>query len=317
MSRHSAKFRIELANFIKYYGGIDVVFEQRRCRLKNYIRGQQIDAAFELTPSLDTYREVILQGNQHFHDIYKPAMLSCNHYLMRGRETVRCGHVRDRRDDCRRRIGFARRNASFAGPRTIELLPAGSPTRMKPAYFQSHNSGRDRWMISYLDVLTVLLILFVAIAARESPRPQVTVRVLNQSPLTRATLSIKSGDTSISKAIDLPPEAGERDEFIDMPSMKDVIEVQINAPDDLPADNNAWLVRQRVFPTIEVRDSIPDELQRMIQVYQKNRSANERAPGRVVVTTDSRHLAPNEIGVAVVRPAEAGHYERDVCSNPL
>jgi chemotaxis protein MotB len=37
---------------------------------------------------------------------------------------------------------------------------------MKPAYYQSQNSGRDRWMISYLDVLTILLILFVALAAQ-------------------------------------------------------------------------------------------------------------------------------------------------------
>jgi len=37
---------------------------------------------------------------------------------------------------------------------------------MKPAYYQSQNSGRDRWMISYLDVLTIMLILFVAIAAQ-------------------------------------------------------------------------------------------------------------------------------------------------------
>ncbi|HEV8416834.1 MAG TPA: OmpA family protein [Bryobacteraceae bacterium] len=37
---------------------------------------------------------------------------------------------------------------------------------MKPAYYQSQNTGRDRWMISYLDVLTIMLILFVAIAAQ-------------------------------------------------------------------------------------------------------------------------------------------------------
>jgi chemotaxis protein MotB len=37
---------------------------------------------------------------------------------------------------------------------------------MKPAYFESQNSGRDRWMVSYLDVLTILLILFVAMAAQ-------------------------------------------------------------------------------------------------------------------------------------------------------
>ena len=87
---HEEQFRIELANFIKYYGGIDVVFKQRRCRLKNYIRGQQIDAGFEMTPSLDTYREVILQGNQHFHDIYKPATLDdLIHKRVRGQAITR------------------------------------------------------------------------------------------------------------------------------------------------------------------------------------------------------------------------------------
>jgi chemotaxis protein MotB len=37
---------------------------------------------------------------------------------------------------------------------------------MKPAYFQNQSSGRDRWMVSYVDVLTILLILFVAMAAQ-------------------------------------------------------------------------------------------------------------------------------------------------------
>jgi chemotaxis protein MotB len=45
---------------------------------------------------------------------------------------------------------------------------------MKPAYFQKDTSGRDRWMVSYLDVLTILLILFVAIAAQalQTPPPK-------------------------------------------------------------------------------------------------------------------------------------------------
>lgn len=46
---------------------------------------------------------------------------------------------------------------------------------MKPAYFQSQNTGRDRWMVSYVDVLTIMLILFVAMAAqalRSAPQLQ-------------------------------------------------------------------------------------------------------------------------------------------------
>jgi chemotaxis protein MotB len=39
--------------------------------------------------------------------------------------------------------------------------------RRKPKYLQSENGGiRDRWLISYTDMVTILLILFVSIAAQ-------------------------------------------------------------------------------------------------------------------------------------------------------
>ncbi len=37
---------------------------------------------------------------------------------------------------------------------------------MKPRYLQQENTHRDRWTISYLDVVTILLIFFVAAAAK-------------------------------------------------------------------------------------------------------------------------------------------------------
>ena len=87
---HEEQFRNELAHFIKYYGGIDIVFEDRRCRLRNYIRGQRVDPVFAMSPSLDTYREVILHGNKHFHDIYKPATLDdLIHKRVRGQAIAR------------------------------------------------------------------------------------------------------------------------------------------------------------------------------------------------------------------------------------
>src|SRR5713101_2556846 len=36
---------------------------------------------------------------------------------------------------------------------------------MNPRYFQPGAGNRDRWMVSYMDVLTILLIFFVAVAA--------------------------------------------------------------------------------------------------------------------------------------------------------
>jgi chemotaxis protein MotB len=43
---------------------------------------------------------------------------------------------------------------------------------MKPNYLLADNSGqRDRWTVSYMDVLTILLIFFVAAAAKTIPVP--------------------------------------------------------------------------------------------------------------------------------------------------
>jgi chemotaxis protein MotB len=58
---------------------------------------------------------------------------------------------------------------------------------VKPAYFQNQNIGRDRWMVSYLDVLTVLLILFVAMAAQtlqNSQKKPAPAPVLAATPVT-------------------------------------------------------------------------------------------------------------------------------------
>ena len=43
---------------------------------------------------------------------------------------------------------------------------------MKPNYLRADSSGqRDRWTVSYMDVLTILLIFFVAAAAKTIPTP--------------------------------------------------------------------------------------------------------------------------------------------------
>ncbi|MDP9113515.1 MAG: flagellar motor protein MotB [Acidobacteriota bacterium] len=58
---------------------------------------------------------------------------------------------------------------------------------MKPAYYQAQHGGRDRWMVSYLDVLTILLILFVAMAAQTLQNSQKKpVPVVQAAPLAKA-----------------------------------------------------------------------------------------------------------------------------------
>jgi hypothetical protein len=101
---HERQFRTELAHFMKYYGGIDVVFDDRRCNLRNYVAGRKIDPAFDMSPNLDTYRDVVLDGDDEFQDIYKPASLSdLIHKRVRGEAIPRLALA------CRRmvRAGFS------------------------------------------------------------------------------------------------------------------------------------------------------------------------------------------------------------------
>lgn len=44
-------------------------------------------------------------------------------------------------------------------------------SHLKPKYLQTE-TARDRWMVSYMDVLTILLIFFVAVAAQSLERPK-------------------------------------------------------------------------------------------------------------------------------------------------
>ncbi|MGH9665217.1 MAG: flagellar motor protein MotB, partial [Bryobacteraceae bacterium] len=49
-----------------------------------------------------------------------------------------------------------------------------SAGRIRPRHYQTPASGHDRWMISYMDIVTILLILFVALAAQSLQHPQKT-----------------------------------------------------------------------------------------------------------------------------------------------
>jgi chemotaxis protein MotB len=57
---------------------------------------------------------------------------------------------------------------------------------LKPKYLQPEGVARDRWMVSYMDVLTILLIFFVAIAAKSlerGPEKPAVAPVLAKAPV--------------------------------------------------------------------------------------------------------------------------------------
>lgn len=53
-------------------------------------------------------------------------------------------------------------------------------SHLKPKYFQE-GTTRDRWMVSYMDVLTILLVFFVAMAAQSLERPKAKPAAAQQS----------------------------------------------------------------------------------------------------------------------------------------
>jgi flagellar motor protein MotB len=119
---------------------------------------------------------------------------------------------------------------------------------VKPAYLQRQNNGRDRWMVSYLDVLTVLLILFVAKAAQtaqiekthlQSPPPVVAVNTAlapMQQELEQSRLDVRRDSrgvvVSLPQALLFPP-GEDRINADAMPTVSAVAEALSKVPNQV------------------------------------------------------------------------------------
>jgi hypothetical protein len=111
----------------------------------------------------------------------------------------------------------------------------------------------------------------VAIAdlqVRAAPSPQAMVRLLNESPLNDTNLTV-SGANPIRVA--LPPAGTSRNFFVDLPSASQTVEASISPGGDIAADDHAWTIRHFIGPMLSVHVSLPPELQRMVEVYQRHR----------------------------------------------
>lgn len=142
----------------------------------------------------------------------------------------------------------------------------------------------------------------VMLAASATPRPQVMARIRNQSSQTSTTLTVESGGQPQRRQIDLPPRGGERDYFIDMPQLGDTVEAMLDLRDDIPADDKAWLVRERSWPRIAAGEGVSPELRRMIAVYE-SRHAPSAASQTLAIVSQLDAAPPSGPVVVVVAPA--------------
>lgn len=79
---------------------------------------------------------------------------------------------------------------------------------MKPKYLEPDSRSRDRWMISYVDVLTILLIFFISVAIRAQqpsappvPKPQIATPdpVLAPPPLSDLQRRLAAGGLDVHR----------------------------------------------------------------------------------------------------------------------
>jgi len=140
----------------------------------------------------------------------------------------------------------------------------------------------------------------VLLSARPSPRPQVMVRVRNDSPMASATLEVNvgdGGDAPVRRTIALPPAGGERDFYLDAKSLGRIVSATLIVPDDLEADHKAWLVKESAWPRVELSRAA-GELSRLVDIYIKLYPAGERS--RVVrVVGQVDELGPGESGIVI------------------
>ncbi len=90
------------------------------------------------------------------------------------------------------------------------MTPERALSRRGPAFFRETTSQRDRWVFSYTDVVTILLILFIAVAAQLSQerRPKPTPATVVEAPKPVAPLDplARARDALAGHGIDLRME---------------------------------------------------------------------------------------------------------------
>jgi hypothetical protein len=137
----------------------------------------------------------------------------------------------------------------------------------------------------------------VTLAARETPAAQVMVRLRG---VARAKLRVTSGEQRVERDVSLSFNS-EHEEFFDFAKLNQTIRAELLLDDDQPGDNTAWLVREASWPRVESRVPLPSHLQRMLDVYGRQRPPG--ANSKKLVSVPSPADVPNETPAVILPPA--------------
>jgi len=143
-------------------------------------------------------------------------------------------------------------------------------------------------------------ILISRIAARDKPAAQIMVELLNESARSKATVQITTGDQTSSRTVDLPPRGQRANYFFEPRSVGERIEATV-IDGGAPANSHAWLVREGSFPKIQIETTLDPAVQRMIDVYTRNRPPTNG--GETVRVCGSLQDLPDDGTSIVVSPS--------------
>lgn len=149
------------------------------------------------------------------------------------------------------------------------------------------------------------------LAARDGAKPQVMVRLRNQSSRKQVQLRVQSGTNMTERQLDLAPHGQSVDAFVDLPRLDSIIEASVDGGDLLAADHQAWLVREQSRRRIEARTALPAEVQRMIDVHKKARPASPDADAMAIVAAESDFAGALP---GVILPGDLGASAGGTCS---
>ena len=137
------------------------------------------------------------------------------------------------------------------------------------------------------------------LTVRASPTPQAMVRVTNDSDETQATLTVTGASP---QTINLPPRGQQANFFVDLPSAPPIVEASIIPNGGISLDDHAWSVRGSAWPAVEARAPLFPELDRMLNVYRRNRPTDGH---RIVAVCKWNQLPPDAPAVATITPSDA------------
>jgi hypothetical protein len=139
------------------------------------------------------------------------------------------------------------------------------------------------------------------LAVRAAPTTQAMIRVLNESDLTTAKLSVRAGDVVVSENVGLPVRDQTRNYFVDLPVWNSTIDAEVSAGE---FDYHLQAKGSGAWPIVEGRGALPPEVERMIEVYGRHRASGEGSKHIAVIAGSE-----NDIGdepAAILMNSQSG-----------